>query len=129
MLGGFQTLVAGITALVTGTLYEHAGRTIAYGVSAGLMVLLVAVGVILAGPAWRLRGAPVPAESVAGHHLSPADVASVPRDGGEDALGTEALHELRFVGVGRGGPHGLVEEVGVVDRRGSATRRRGRRRG
>ncbi len=64
VLGGFQTLVAGITAVVTGTLYEHAGRAVAYGVSAGLMVLLVAAGVILAGPAWRLRGAPVPAESV-----------------------------------------------------------------
>ena len=64
VLGGFQTLVAGITAVVTGTLYEHAGRSVAYGVSAGLMVLLVAAGVLLAGPAWRLRGAPVPAESV-----------------------------------------------------------------
>ncbi len=64
VLGGLQTLVAGITALVTGALYEHAGRSVAYGVSAGLMVLLVGVGVILAGPAWRLRGAPVPAESV-----------------------------------------------------------------
>ena len=63
VLGGFQTLVAGITALVTGTLYEHAGRSVAYGVSAALMVSLVAVGVILAGPAWRLRGAP-PAETV-----------------------------------------------------------------
>ena len=29
-----------------------------------MMVLLVAVGVVLAGPAWRLRGAPAPAESV-----------------------------------------------------------------
>jgi len=64
VLGGLQTLVAGITALVTGALYEHAGRSVAYGVSAGLMVLLVGAGVILAGPAWRLRGAPVPAESV-----------------------------------------------------------------
>jgi len=58
LLGGFQTLVAGIAALVTGALYEHAGRTVAYGVSAGMMVLLVAVGVLLAGSAWNLRGAP-----------------------------------------------------------------------
>jgi MFS family permease len=60
VLGGFQVLVAGITAIVTGALYEHAGRTVAYGVSAGMMVLLVIVGVVLAGPAWSLRGAPAP---------------------------------------------------------------------
>lgn len=60
VLGGFQTLVAGITALVTGALYEHAGRTVAYGVSAGMMVVLVGVGVALAGTAWNLRGAPAP---------------------------------------------------------------------
>ena len=58
VLGGLQTLVAGITALLAGALYEHAGRTTAYAVSATMMVVLVAAGVLLAGPAWRLRGAP-----------------------------------------------------------------------
>ena len=74
VLGGLQTLVAGITALVAGALYEHAGRTVAYGVSAGLMVLLVVVGVVLAGPAWRLRGA-----RRAGRAACPADRLSARR--------------------------------------------------
>jgi MFS family permease len=72
VLGGLQTLVAGITALLAGAIYEHAGRTTAYAVSASMMVVLVAAGVLLAGPAWRLRGAPdtgdtgqVPSASVA----------------------------------------------------------------
>jgi hypothetical protein len=57
VLGACSTLTAGVTALVTGTLYEHAGRTVAYAVASAAMVMLVAVGVRLAGPAWRLRGA------------------------------------------------------------------------
>jgi len=56
VLGACSTLTAGITALVTGMLYEHAGRTLAYAVAAAAMVTLVAIGVRLAGPAWRLRG-------------------------------------------------------------------------
>ena len=56
MLGACSTLAAGITALMTGVIYEHAGRTVAYAVAAALMVALVAIGVRLAGPAWRLRG-------------------------------------------------------------------------
>jgi MFS family permease len=57
VLGACSTLTAGVTALVTGTLYEHGGRTTAYAVAAAVMVMLVAIGVRLAGPAWRLRGA------------------------------------------------------------------------
>lgn len=57
VLGAFSTLTAGVTALVTGVLYEHAGRAVAYGVAAALMVALVVIGIALAGPAWRLRGA------------------------------------------------------------------------
>ena len=34
VLGGLQTLTAGVTAPIIGTLYEHAGRTAAYSVSA-----------------------------------------------------------------------------------------------
>ena len=56
VLGACSTLTAGVTALVTGVLYEHAGRTVAYGAAAAAMVLLVAVGARLAGPAWRMRG-------------------------------------------------------------------------
>lgn len=63
VLGGFQTLTAGVTALAAGLLYEHAGRATAYGVTAGAMVLLVASGVWLARSAWNYRGAPVAGEA------------------------------------------------------------------
>lgn len=56
VLGGAQTLTAGVTALGAGALYEHSGRTAAYGASAAAMVALVVLGVWLAGPAWRMRG-------------------------------------------------------------------------
>jgi len=56
VLGACSTLTAGVTALVTGVLYEHGGRTIAYATAAAVMVLLVAIGARLAGPAWRMRG-------------------------------------------------------------------------
>ena len=49
MLGGIQTLVGGVTALAAGWMYEHFGRAVAYGVSAAMMVLLVAVGAWLTG--------------------------------------------------------------------------------
>jgi hypothetical protein len=58
LLGGFQTLTAGIAAIMTGVLYEHFGRAVAYGTAAGVMVVLVAVGALFAGPAWHQRGAP-----------------------------------------------------------------------
>jgi MFS family permease len=57
VLGGLQTLTAGVIAIVTGVIYDHAGRTTAYAVSAGLMVAFVAAGAFLARRAWRLRGA------------------------------------------------------------------------
>ena len=55
MLGGIQTLAAGVTAPVIGALYETYGRDVAYSVSAIAMVALVVGGVVLAGPAWGLR--------------------------------------------------------------------------
>ena len=45
VLGGLQTLTAGVTAPIIGALYEHAGRTTAYTVSACMMVALITVGV------------------------------------------------------------------------------------
>lgn len=56
VLGGFETLTAGITASVTGALYEYFGRTTAYGVAAGAMLILVAVGATLGRSAWSIRG-------------------------------------------------------------------------
>jgi MFS family permease len=56
VLGGFETLTAGITAPIAGVLYEHAGRAAAYGVAAAAMVVLVAVGATLSRSAWSIRG-------------------------------------------------------------------------
>ncbi len=58
VLGGMQTLVAGIAALVIGAVYEHGGRTLAYSVSAAAMVAFVVAGVLLSGRAWYLRDDP-----------------------------------------------------------------------
>jgi MFS family permease len=56
VLGGMQTLTAGLTAIAAGVIYESAGRTVAYTACAVGMLALVAIGVRLAGPAWRLSG-------------------------------------------------------------------------
>lgn len=56
VLGGLQTLAAGITAPIVGTVYENAGRTTAYTLSAAMMVLLVALGAWLARRSFGLRG-------------------------------------------------------------------------
>jgi MFS family permease len=61
VLGGLETLTAGITASVTGALYDNAGRATAYGVAAVAMVVLVVVGAGLARSAWSMRGAPAAA--------------------------------------------------------------------
>ena len=57
VLGGFETLTAGITAPIAGVLYEHAGRTAAYSAAAAAMVVFVVVGATLARSAWSIRGA------------------------------------------------------------------------
>ena len=66
MLGGAQTLVGGISALMAGELYESYGRGMAYGVCAALMVVLVVIGLICAGPSWILRRPPVVSGTMAG---------------------------------------------------------------
>ena len=55
VLGGIQTLIAGITAPIIGVLYEHSGRALAYSVAAISMVVLIGAGMLLAGPHRRLR--------------------------------------------------------------------------
>ena len=57
VLGGMETLVAGITAIGVGVLYDHAGRTTAYLVIAAAMVVVVALGAFLAGGDVVLRAA------------------------------------------------------------------------
>ena len=62
LLGGIQTLVAGITALAAGALYEAFGRTAAYTACAVGMLACIGLCVALVGESWRIRGVaePVP---------------------------------------------------------------------
>jgi MFS family permease len=55
LLGGAETLVAGITATVIGQIYQHLGRTVAYTCCASAMVALIITSAWLSGTAWRLR--------------------------------------------------------------------------
>lgn len=57
LLGGAETLVAGITATVIGQVYQHFGRTVAYTSCSMAMVALILTGAVLSGSAWRLRDA------------------------------------------------------------------------
>ena len=61
VLGGLQTLTAGIVAIVTGVIYDHAGRTAAYSVAAALMVTFIGIGALLSRETWSLRGEQEPA--------------------------------------------------------------------
>ena len=56
LLGGVQTLTAGLTALVAGAVYQHGGRSLAFGACAAVMVMLVGLGAWLAGSSWSIRG-------------------------------------------------------------------------
>ena len=47
VLGGAQTLMAGMTALVAGAMYDSFGRTTAYAVAGATMLVLVAGGLLL----------------------------------------------------------------------------------
>jgi MFS family permease len=55
LLGGVETLTAGITATAIGQIYEHFGRTVAYTCCAAAMVALVISSAVLSGTSWRLR--------------------------------------------------------------------------
>jgi MFS family permease len=55
LLGGVETLTAGITATAIGQIYEHFGRTVAYTCCAVAMLLLIICGAVLSGDAWRMR--------------------------------------------------------------------------
>lgn len=60
VLGGFQTLMAGLMAPIAGLLYEHFSRGTAYTVSAATMMVFVLVGIALAGRSWGMRATSVP---------------------------------------------------------------------
>ena len=61
VLGAVETLAAGITAIFAGLLYQHFGRAVAYTSGAVAMLVLTAVGWLLARPAFSLREVPLTA--------------------------------------------------------------------
>ena len=56
VLGGMQSLGAGIMAPIAGWLYETHGQKTTYWVSGGIIFMLVVGGLVLARPAIRLKG-------------------------------------------------------------------------
>ena len=54
VIGGLQTLTAGISAPIAGAVYQHVGRGAAYGMTAAIMVVMVVGGAWLARSAWNL---------------------------------------------------------------------------
>lgn len=59
IIGAAQSLTAGITAVVIGALYEGPGRAVAYGAASVGMLVFMAVGLALAAPFVRSRGAAI----------------------------------------------------------------------
>jgi DHA1 family tetracycline resistance protein-like MFS transporter len=55
LLGGVETLMAGIAATVIGQIYQHFGRTVAYTSAGAAMVALVLCSALLSGTSWRMR--------------------------------------------------------------------------
>jgi predicted MFS family arabinose efflux permease len=55
LLGGIETLVGGMAAIIASNLFQHYGRSIAYTACAIGMVALVAIGLALAGPSGSAR--------------------------------------------------------------------------
>ena len=59
LLGGMETLVGGMTALLAGYLYEHHGRATAYGFAAAGMTVCWVLARILTGDQWAMKGGSV----------------------------------------------------------------------
>lgn len=53
LLGGLQSLAAGITAPIIGTLYGRNGQQTAYWTTSGIVFVMAIAGLVLAGPAIR----------------------------------------------------------------------------
>jgi MFS family permease len=62
LLGGVETLTAGITATAIGQIYEHFGRTVAYSSCAAMMLALIISSALLSGEAWSMRDTSAPRE-------------------------------------------------------------------
>jgi MFS family permease len=61
MLGGAQVLTAGISATSVGYIYEYFGRAAAYGTAATAILVLLIIGTVLLGPAFKVSGTPIAA--------------------------------------------------------------------
>ncbi len=57
LLGGAQTLSAGVMAVVVGAIYQSVGRAAAYGFTSVVMVVFVVAGLYLARDQWNVRPA------------------------------------------------------------------------
>ena len=66
LLGGIQTLTGGATAIVISSIYQSAGRTVAYTTCAAGMLTLVIVGARFAGRQWMTRNSSTGYQCVAG---------------------------------------------------------------
>ncbi|HEC11560.1 MAG TPA: MFS transporter [Acidimicrobiales bacterium] len=55
LLGGAQTLSAGVIAVIVGVIYQSAGRAAAYGFTSAVMVIFVLAGLYLARDQWSVR--------------------------------------------------------------------------
>jgi MFS family permease len=55
LLGGIETLTAGVTATAIGQIYEHFGRTVAYTCCSAAMLALIICGALLSGESWGMR--------------------------------------------------------------------------
>jgi MFS family permease len=64
LLGGVETLTAGISATAIGQIYENFGRTVAYTCCGAMMLALVASAALLSGTSWRLRDTSTNVETV-----------------------------------------------------------------
>ncbi len=56
LLGGAQTLIAGLTALGAGWLYQHHGRVTAYTLTSACMLVLIGMAFVFVGKAWGTKG-------------------------------------------------------------------------
>ena len=110
MLGASQAVMAGLMAVVTGSVYENFGRTVAYSVVAATMVVLIAVGVWLARDAWGLKRPLASPGSTGPIVASSAAASSV---AGEVGLSGAVLEEALHADLGVVGPEDLDEGVAL----------------
>ncbi len=71
VMGAAQALVAGITAITIGAVYQNSGRAVAYAVGAVGMILFTIAGLALAADFWRSGRRPVVATVSDEAHIGP----------------------------------------------------------